>query len=1183
LRGTDDELEDIKAGLNARLEDVCEAILGNPTTRSRGEWRWGRKGAVSIIMSGPRRGLCSDFEGGDKATDILGFIRTHQCGGDWKRTLDWARGVLGIAPGERPKLIQRPRRDQEAEGQAEAEKIKRAREFWAGALPINGTHAEQYLNAERGIPTPAGGWPDCVRYHPARRALILAATTASGAVQAVQLVHLTEDARKRPDEPGRPTKQSFGPQAGAVVRLPAFCTDGIAPDALQTAEGPETGLSVWASTGRETWIALGSAGKLDLPRKRRVVLCADDDPKDAQSSQAMRKAYGRWISAGLNVVAAFPWQPRRFDKSDFNDLLKQHGIFSVRARIIEAVTPKGPPPSKRQVVELGEGGRLLREAMEKAREAAIGYDPEAHGTLPPVHAIRITVGGGKSHSGRNDYALALLARIRAAGGKENIAMSAPTHKLANEQAEEFNASPLARSLNLTARVGRGRNADDPEQPGMKMCHDYKAVQDAYDAGVSDIQAKVCRNTKTGDACPLAGLCGYQKQRQQRADFWIVPHEMMFKKLPAYMGKLAALIVDEAMWQKGLEGVDRLPIEVRTDSLNAAPELPNDPEGNAAARLRECHRLVSEALASHPEGPLSKAHMVACGITEQTAKDGTGLSWRRVVEPDLRPGMTAEERRAAMVDAGENRHAIRMAGMFSALQALMAEDGPEFSGWLALATSNKADDGPARVLRRKGRHNIAAGWQVPTVIIDALLDPDLLRPYWPQVEVTADIEIQAPHQHVYQVVDQAFAKSRLVPSDAAEDEAELRRLGMAEPSKRTQENDRRDRNAADVLAVVRREAVRRRPAKVLAVAQLAVEERWRALGNLPRNLDLAHHNAVAGRDEWKAVPLVAVIGRTLPPSVAVEKMAEALTGKAVAERVSQYQKVQRQLVMQDGSRVEIEADCHPDAMAEAIRWQICEGELIQIIGRGRGVRRTPQNPLTVLVMTNVALPIPLGGIVTWADLAPSHHDRMLSERGFAPASPADAAACFPHFWPNPNAAKQAFHKERSVSSPIKDILNGESNPPLPVATYQKAGAGKKPASVSFDPERLEPNDLRAVLEDDLGELAWFRVEGDPDQPPEPEPPPAGDPKRPASSAAAEQSAPELVVASAALGEFRDKYAQARAREGLAPGPDSPVSIWFAAPSGAGEAFSDHYARAREAMRYGVASDQGFSRGKKEMPS
>jgi putative DNA primase/helicase len=1044
----------------------------------------GEGGGISVVVSGARRGLCNDFRTGDKATDILGFIRSHQCGGDWKRTLDWARSFLGVAPGERPQPIRQLRRDKAVDNRAEAEKIKRAQGFWREAVPVEGTLAERYLNAARGIPTPPGGWPECVHFHPGRRALILAATRADGTVQAVQLVHLTEQAEKRPDEPGRPTKQSFGPQAGAAVRLPGFCTDGMAPGALQTAEGPETGLSLWASTGRETWVALGQVSKMDLPRKRRVILCADDDPKNAQSAQSMRKTYTRWISDGFNVVAAFPWNPRRFDKSDFNDLLQRHGIYSVRARILDAIQPKGPAPSRRQVVELGEGGRLLREAMVSARDAAIGYDPKIPGALPPVQGIRITVGGGKSHSARVDYALAMLTRLRADGDRRNVAMAVPTHKLADEQAKamaaEFNAHPLAGTLRLTARVWRGRTADDPRQPGKKMCQDLEAVQDAHHGGVLDIQTKVCCNSKTGQACHLAPLCDYQLQRQQHADLWIFPHQMLFTKLPATIGKLAALIVDEAIWQHGLDGVTGHPISMTVDSLRAAPLLPDDLNGLDSARLRECYRLVSAALETHPAGPLSRAHFLACGVTEDTARDGHRLSWRCAVEPDIQPGMPAEARKALIADAGENRHATQMARIFRSLQALLAADGPEFSGWLALGTSTR-NDGTVRMLQRKGRKDVAAGWRVPTIILDALLDPDLLRPYWPQIQVVADIEIEAPHQHVYQVIDQTFAKTRLVPSKATVAEAEMRRQGLAKPSKRTVENDRRNRNAADVLAVLRREARQHRPNRILAVAQMAVEINCRAAGNLPANLDLAHHNAVAGRDEWKNVACLAVVGRTQPAAAAVEEIAEALTGKAMAERLTQYQKVQRALVMADGSQVAVEADCHSDPLAEAVRWQICEGELIQIIGRGRGVRRTAESPLTVLVMTSVPLPVSLAGVMTWAEMAPTFEDTMLSLEGVALEAAADAFACFPHLCRTANATKQAFKRQRLGTFPIKKIIYGESTQPLLSATYQKVGAGQRAARLTFDPEVMPVADLQAWLEDNLGALAWLKIEGMPDHP------------------------------------------------------------------------------------------------------
>jgi hypothetical protein len=54
-------------------------------------------------------------------------------------------------------------------------------------------------------------------------------------------------------------------------------------------------------------------------------------------------------------------------------------------------------------------------------------------------------------------------------------------------------------------------------------------------------------------------------------------------------------------------------------------------------------------------------------------------------------------------------------------------------------------------------------------------------------------------------------------------------------------------------------------------------------------------------------------------------------------------------------VQTETERHPHPIAEAIRWQIREGEVIQAIGRARGANRTAADPVEVLVMTDVVLP------------------------------------------------------------------------------------------------------------------------------------------------------------------------------------------------------------------------------------
>ena len=50
------------------------------------------------------------------------------------------------------------------------------------------------------------------------------------------------------------------------------------------------------------------------------------------------------------------------------------------------------------------------------------------------------------------------------------------------------------------------------------------------------------------------------------------------------------------------------------------------------------------------------------------------------------------------------------------------------------------------------------------------------------------------------------------------------------------------------------------------------------------------------------------------------------------------------------------DIRLEMLAEAVRWSICEGELIQAMGRGRGVNRTAVTPLEIDLLTDVVLPV-----------------------------------------------------------------------------------------------------------------------------------------------------------------------------------------------------------------------------------
>jgi hypothetical protein len=243
MSGADNDLQEVRFGLAANADGLALSLLGEPTSRTGAEWRWGRNGSFSMVMRGRKRGLWHDHEAG-AGGDLLALIQRDR-GGDFPAALDYARAFLRMPQAERP----RPKAAataKAAEDEDDLARIARARRYAAEGVPIAGTVAETYLIERRAIPKPAEGWPDAVRFHPGRRALLVLATDAGGAVQAVQFVHLTAEGTKRPEEPGRPpTKQNHGVFAGAVVRLPG------AGGNLLLAEGLQPGTEAWTNAMRD--------------------------------------------------------------------------------------------------------------------------------------------------------------------------------------------------------------------------------------------------------------------------------------------------------------------------------------------------------------------------------------------------------------------------------------------------------------------------------------------------------------------------------------------------------------------------------------------------------------------------------------------------------------------------------------------------------------------------------------------------------------------------------------------------------------------------------------------------------------------------------------------------------------------------------------------------------------------
>ncbi len=228
-----------------------------------------------------------------------------------------------------------------------------------------------------------------------------------------------------------------------------------------------------------------------------------------------------------------------------------------------------------------------------------------------------------------------------------------------------------------------------------------------------------------------------------------------------------------------------------------------------------------------------------------------------------------------------------------------------------------------------------------------------------------------------------------------------------------------------------------------------------------SVSTGHFNAIAGLDAYKDVRLLIVIGRPLPSAQEVRHMAGAYFGAWTGDR---YDRVRAGGRMRDSSvRGASLLRCR-DEQAEVLRSAFCDDEVIQAIGRGRGVNRTADDPLEVQVLADVALPLVHDEVQAWETLVPDLFQRMLLA-GVAVDSPADATALHSGLVSEEKQAQKAFERmgfKRQI--PMGSSYREMS---LKSAGYRRPGRGRswqRAWWISGDP------DPRLKLEAALGPLA-----------------------------------------------------------------------------------------------------------------
>jgi hypothetical protein len=729
-----------------------------------------------------------------------------------------------------------------------------------------------------------------------------------------------------------------------------------------------------------------------------------------------------------SAIEAAPRDPRR--RAEVREYLEDSylqrlidGAFDLHAGDpdIQAIRPHHAAPA--HTVEDGRANIAEHVGSFLARTLDWHRRSEAEQAANPVEyaALVVDVGLGKSTAVRE----ALPGFIEAARGEgrtfedevlqgalpRRVLWFVPTHKLGNESLAAM------QSLGLNVAIMRGREADVPgssdredETPAEKMCLNLAAVDDAVLIG-HDVESSVCGSGNPGElTCPFRDRCQYQRQKKlvAKADVVIAAHQALFYHLPRQaVGGVGLVIVDESWWQTGLQPNRELRIAGFADEPLLRPVLqkgdfhgtgarlswrmvPSDEETNALHVLSD---KAQAAFSATPDGELvSKASVIAAGLTAAECAIAVKLEWARKVENAIHPGMSPEARKKGMERAAGNISIPRRVGVWAALEELLTGE-VEQTGRLQLGTRTDPE-GASRIVLLHSRRDIRDSIiKLPQLHLDATMAATIVRHFLPRIKILADIRVQAPHMDIHQIIG-GWGKTSFVPSDRAAPD----------------ENRRRHNLVGELADFVRLNS----GGSALVVTYEAIEDRFGG-----RGIRTGHFNAIAGLDGFKDVRSVFVIGRPLPDAREMRALVLALTGRPIPAESGQIET--RGVLMSDGTGQGMCVRVYADPDLEAMRAAITDAEIVQAIGRARGVNRTAENPLSVVVLADVVLPLAVTRLVRWVDVRPGVIGRMAS-RGLVLSSAADAARIYPDLFPSAEAAKKALQRA-GVHGHLGDIPLG----------------------------------------------------------------------------------------------------------------------------------------------------------------
>jgi putative DNA primase/helicase len=620
-------------------------------------------------------------------------------------------------------------------------------------------------------------------------------------------------------------------------------------------------------------------------------------------------------------------------------------------------------------------------------------------------------------------------------------LAVPRHRLGEDVAKRL----IDRGID--AHVFYGREAPDPATPSQKMCRELERTE-KINGALGDVARMACKN---GSAeCQFFRTCSYQAQQRLTPRVWIVAHNLLFRDRQSFIPQPDFVGIDEAFWGASLNGLDPIkpPRLVMIDDLEKlryvkplSKKSADKVDVGATNDLKAVSDKMARTLREEMSGRVRK--MVLDGFDAEELRDAYQLEWRRKIELDIKPDMPLATVAAMCMEVAEHNQQVKLLSEFWDLMLRTKLGGFDRSPFLDLQNAIRLDKG------RKGSNqpteagvylawsdDINASWHANTIITDATMSERIVRRFYPHI-ITNHLydDEPAPHTRIRQITNRRISKASFVPDKHASPKLQ-----------KTQRN-----NLERVLRLLEVRAREVWPGKLLVICQEALELALINTKKLPKNVDLQHFKNHSGQNQWRDVPGLITIGRTEPGVREVERQARALFGVDISEiepdmnGAVRWPLAEGYIRLRYDTSVAIQNSRHPDPHVDEMWQQICVAELMQALGRGRGDERTAANPLEVIILTNIPLPIKVDEALTWDEIQPSLARVMLA-RGAVPVGYRDMAAAYPDLFKDQKAAEYAIRREAEEWLRSEGV--GQNSPKTPIYIYYLIGALGGFSSVAY---------------------------------------------------------------------------------------------------------------------------------------